>query len=232
MMHNASMASATRSYGGIAAEERRATRRRLLMEAALDLFAEDGARGVSKRAVCARARLNDRYFYEHFTDSDALLEAVVRDLTAQGLEAVGAATREAPADIRGQVRATADAALEFVTADPRIGKFVIGSSTSEPLQRARVDSTRAIAAAMSASIRELLGDTAASQLNTDLAAFALVSGATEVIVAWLRGEFDISRQHVADLVAGLLLATADISTALPKSPGGVKAAQPDSAANK
>jgi AcrR family transcriptional regulator len=212
-----SMASATRSYGGITAEERRATRRGALIEAALDLFAEGGVRAVSKRAVCARARLNDRYFYEHFTDSDALLEAIVRDLTALGLEAVGAATRETPADIRGQVRVTADAALEFLTADPRLAKLMIGSGTSDALQRARLDSTRAIAAAMSAGIRELLGDTAASQVDTDLAAFALVSGAIEVTAGWLRGEFEAGREHVADLVAGLLLATADISIALPGS---------------
>ena len=213
------MTFATRSYGGVTAEERRATRRAALIEAALDLFAEDGAKGVSKRAVCARAHLNDRYFYEHFTDSDALLEAVARDLTAMGLEAVGAATRGAPADIRAQVHATADAALEFLTADPRRGKLLLGSHTSDALQRARLDSTRAIATAMATGIRELLGDTAANQLDTDLAAFALVSGAMEVIAGWLRGEFDTSREHLADLVAGLLMATADISTALPRSVG-------------
>jgi len=133
------------------------------------------------------------------------------------LEAVGAATRETPADIRGQIRVTADAALEFLTADPRLAKLMIGSNTSDALQRARLESTRAIAAAMSAGTRELLGHNAASQLNTDLAAFAVVSGAIEVTTAWLRGEFDTSREHVADLVAGLLLATADISTALPES---------------
>jgi AcrR family transcriptional regulator len=76
-----SMATASRNYGGVTAEQRRAIRRAALVEAALDLFAEDGARAVSKRAVCARARLNDRYFYEHFADSDALLEAIARDLT-------------------------------------------------------------------------------------------------------------------------------------------------------
>ena len=211
------MTFATRSYGGVTAEERRATRRVALIEAALDLFAEDGARAVSKRAVCARARLNDRYFYEHFTDSDALLEAIARDLTAMGLDAVGAATRRAPADIRAQVHATADAALEFLTADPRRGKLLLGSHTSDALQRARLDSTRAISTAMAAGIRELLGDTAANQLDTDLAAFALVSGAMEVIAGWLRGEFVTSREHLADLVAGLLLALADISTALPGS---------------
>ena len=44
-----------------------------LLDAAMDLIAESGAGGVTKKAVCARARLNDRYFYEHFTDRDALV---------------------------------------------------------------------------------------------------------------------------------------------------------------
>lgn len=46
-----------------------------LIDAGLNLFVESGASGVTMRAVCARARLNDRYFYEHFTASDTLLEA-------------------------------------------------------------------------------------------------------------------------------------------------------------
>ncbi len=213
------MAIATRSYGGVTADERRATRRVALIEAALDLFAEDGARAVSKRAVCARARLNDRYFYEHFTDSDALIEAIVRDLTAEGLQAVKAATTSAAPDIRAQVRATADAALEFLTADPRRGQLLLRSHTSEVLQHARADSTRAISNAMAAMIRDPLGPAAASHLDTDLAAFALVSGAMEVIAGWLRGDFDTTREHLADIVAGLLLAVADISTALPGKAG-------------
>ncbi len=90
-----SMAAAGRAYGGVAAGERRANRRAVLMEAALDLFAEDGARAVSKRAICARARLNDRYFYEHFADADAVIEAIVQDGTVRGLEAVNAANQTA-----------------------------------------------------------------------------------------------------------------------------------------
>jgi hypothetical protein len=39
----------------------------------------------------------------------------------------------------------------------------------------------------------------------------------ELAAAWLRGDYDISRQHLADLVAAMLLAATDISTALPQS---------------
>jgi AcrR family transcriptional regulator len=209
------MASAKRGYGGISAPERSARRRADLIEAAIDLFAESGAGGVTKRAVCSRARLNDRYFYEHFTDSDALLEAVAEDMTAQGLEVVVAATLEAPSDIRAQVHAAADAVLDFFTLDPRRAQLLLGSQTTEVLQRARLVSTRAVASAMAAMARELLGDSAPSQLDTDLAAFTLVSGTMELVGAWLRGDFDISREHLADLMAAMLLATSHISTTLP-----------------
>lgn len=207
------MENTTRSYAGVAADERRATRRAALIEAALDLFAEDGPQAVSKRAVCARARLNDRYFYEHFADSDALVEEIVRELTAGGIQAVNAATGQAAPDLRAQIRATAEAALDFLTADPRRGTLLLGSHTSEVLQRARLTSTRAISDALSVTITEL-GASTADRLDTDLAVFALVSGVMELVAGWLRGDFDTGREHLADLIAGLLLSAADISSAL------------------
>jgi AcrR family transcriptional regulator len=211
------VAAATRSYGGLTADERRARRRAALIDAGLNLFAESGASGVTMRAVCVRARLNDRYFYEHFTDSDALLEAAAQDITAQGLQTVIAATVEAGSDIRDQVHAAADAALDFMIDDPRRSQLLLGSHTTEVLQRARLASTRAIANAMSGMAQDLLGDSAPPPLDTDLAAFTIVSGTMELAAAWLRGDYDISRQHLADLVAAMLLAATDISTALPQS---------------
>ncbi len=206
--------SAKQAYGGVAADERRAIRRAALMEAALDLFAEDGARGVSKRAICARARLNDRYFYEHFTDADAVLEAIVQDGTARGLEAVDVASQKAAPDIHAQVQATAVAALDFLTSDPRLVQLLLRSHTSEVLQRARRESARAIARAMAAMINKP-PNSSAGELDSEMAAYALVSGAMEVIAGWLRGEFDTNLEHLAGIVAGLLLAVADISTSLP-----------------
>jgi AcrR family transcriptional regulator len=208
--------AATRNYGGITADERRARRRAVLIDAGLNLFAESGASGVTMRSVCARARLNDRYFYEHFTDSDALLEAAAQDITAQGLLTIVAATVEAGSDVRDQVHAAAEAALDFMVDDPRRSQLLLGSHTVEVLQRARLASTRAIADAMSAMAQELLGSSAPPPLDTDLAAFTLVSGTMELVAAWLRGDYDINRQHLADLVAAMLMSATDISTALPK----------------
>ena len=42
----------------------------------------------------------------------------------------------------------------------------------------------------------------------------------EVIAGWLRGEFEVSQDHVAAIVAGLLLKTADLSAEL--ADGGIQ----------
>ncbi|MDT5068468.1 MAG: hypothetical protein QOK02_4623 [Mycobacterium sp.] len=211
------MSATKRGYGGISSEERRATRRVALMDAALDLLTESGVRGVTKKAVCARARLNDRYFYEQFDDAEALLEAVANDMTAAGLRAVATATLQAPTDVRARINAAADAAIEFVVADPRRANILLISHTDAVLQRIRLDSTRAIVRSMSAMTRDLLGESAPSQLDTDLAAFTIVTGVMELVAAWIRGEFDTSRVHLADVVATMLMTVAEISTTIPAS---------------
>jgi hypothetical protein len=122
----------------------------------------------------------------------------------------------APSDIRAQVHAAAAAAVDFLIADSRRGALLLGSQTTQVLQRARLTSTHAIANAMAAMTRELLGDSAPTPLDTDLAAFTLVSGTLELVAAWLRGDYAISREHLADLVAAMLLAVTNVSTALPK----------------
>ncbi|MFG1792239.1 TetR/AcrR family transcriptional regulator [Nocardia sp. NPDC049149] len=207
----------SRSYGGETAEQRRTRRRAALVEAALDLFAEGGLNQVTKRAVCARARLNDRYFYEHFADRDALLAAVAQDMTAQGLQVVVSATLEAPRDIRSQVHAAAEASLGFVIADPRRGQMVLAARASAVVDELRLASIRMIAKAMVAMNRELAGDAAPNELDSELAAFAIVSGVLELVAAWLRGEFDTSREHLTDVIATMMLGAAEISTALPAS---------------
>ncbi len=65
-----------RTWGGRTPEERRAQRRRKLIEAGLAIWLEHGWAAVTMRGVCTRAALNDRYFYEHFADRDELLGAV------------------------------------------------------------------------------------------------------------------------------------------------------------
>jgi AcrR family transcriptional regulator len=207
--------TANRTYGGLSADERRATRRRAILDAALDLFTEGGAQAVSKRAVCARARLNERYFYEQFSSADALLEAIIQDQTADVLGVVAAASAEVDGDLAARTRAIAGAALEFLAADPRRGALLLASYSSDVPQRTKRDSLSAIAKVIASLPPDPLAPAAADAADVELVAYGLVSGAMELIAGWLRGDLDISTARCADLVAGLLCSAPHVASTLP-----------------
>ncbi|MFB7718241.1 MULTISPECIES: TetR/AcrR family transcriptional regulator [unclassified Nocardia] len=210
--------AATRNYGGVSAADRRAIRRTALFEAALDLVTEEGASAVTKKAVCVRAGLTDRYFYEHFADRDALVESLAHELTEQGLAAGLAAIVAAEPQIPAQVHAAIEAAATFIDEDPRRGALLMCAPTIDAIQRARKDAISTVANTLSALIPELTGDDPADRTDTDMVCFTLIAGLVELGVAWLRGEFAVSRQHFIDLATAILLSGMRIPSQLPASP--------------
>jgi AcrR family transcriptional regulator len=70
------VATVTRQFRGVSADERLMQRRALLLEAALDEVGEVGVAQLRMNTVCKRARLTQRYFYEHFRNRDELLAAL------------------------------------------------------------------------------------------------------------------------------------------------------------
>lgn len=64
-----------RNYAGLSAEERRLARRERLIEGAIRAYGELGYRNTTVKAVCEAAGLTERYFYESFANSEALLMA-------------------------------------------------------------------------------------------------------------------------------------------------------------
>jgi AcrR family transcriptional regulator len=83
-----------RHYKGASAPERQAKRRKALIEASIRLYGEQGYRSVSNKAVCAAAGLTDRYFYESFSDSEALLLAGFETVTRWLIGAVDATAQD------------------------------------------------------------------------------------------------------------------------------------------
>src|ERR1700754_2671567 len=64
-----------RNYAGLSAQERRLARRERLIEGAIRAYGELGYRNTTVKAVCEAAGLTERYFYESFANSEALLVA-------------------------------------------------------------------------------------------------------------------------------------------------------------
>lgn len=65
-----------RTYGGLSQEKRKAMRRQQFMDAGLEVFGTEGFRAATVRRLCREANLTDRYFYEAFGSTEALLMAV------------------------------------------------------------------------------------------------------------------------------------------------------------
>jgi AcrR family transcriptional regulator len=114
---------AVRTYRGASAEERQATRRTRLLSACLDVVGEVGVLGVTVDAVCARAGLTKRYFYETFTDRDAALEAVTGDVYGSLHTSIVSALRRADGDGRARAAIAVEIFAATLDADPRIARL-------------------------------------------------------------------------------------------------------------
>ncbi|MGB3623045.1 MAG: TetR/AcrR family transcriptional regulator [Ketobacter sp.] len=75
-----------RTYGGLSEEERIQDRRERFLAAGLEIFGTLGIKGATVRALCREAGLTERYFYESFSDTEALFEAVYEQQSNKLLE--------------------------------------------------------------------------------------------------------------------------------------------------
>ncbi|MBT0567191.1 TetR/AcrR family transcriptional regulator [Williamsia sp. CHRR-6] len=130
-----------RRYGGVEQEDRRQLRRQALLEAGLEEFGTRGYQRVTVKQICERAGLTQRYFYESFTDREALLVGVYDSITATVRERTQAAI-----DVDSPLETMIDTALtvfvELLTSDRRRARImlleVIGVSPELEARRYRV----------------------------------------------------------------------------------------------
>jgi AcrR family transcriptional regulator len=159
-------------------------------------------------------KLNPRYFYESFEDLDALLVAVFDRIAAEALEAVLQALESAPDDALGRSRAVIAAFVDLMTADPRKGRVAfIEAMGSEALMRRRLDVLQQFAELTAHQGREFLGSETIDQRSAELTAQILMGGLAEVVIAWLEGRLDVTRDRLVEHCAAIFAATAGVSSA-------------------
>lgn len=197
---------AARTYGGATTQERRDRRRAALVDATLDVVARDGVAALGVKAICTAAGLNNRYFYEQFRDCDEALMALNDLIVMRATAAFAQVIATTEADAYTRLRACVAAAIDFVTDDPRIGRFVVESQTTEQLRARRQQLVVALAELMLTG-RELLGPDAPSEEDSRLIALSVVSGGLELSVMWLRGDLDIDRERLIDFITAHILSS-------------------------
>jgi AcrR family transcriptional regulator len=193
---------------GLSPEERRAARRALLLDTAYDLLGTEGADATTVRAVCQRARLNPRYFYESFDDLDALLVAVYdRVVEALAVEVLRAQA-DAPGDARSQLRVALERSVHFVDEDRRRGRVMyVEALGNEALNRRRKEAGHTLVGLVAAAGEDARG-------VARIGASILVGGVSELLVEWLEGRIDATRDQLVDAATDLLVALADATAAL------------------
>lgn len=185
-----------RHYGGHSTEQRRLARRERLIEAATRVYGEVGYRNATVKAVCEAAALTERYFYESFANSEALLIAAFDTVSRRLLDHLEAirAGHTGSADERGH--AVLRAYYQTLKDDPvRAQLFVVEIARVGPA----VDE---VGAALLREFGEMLSRTVAPQANarlksTELVRAGAVGAMIQIAKAWIRSGYAKSVDAVA-----------------------------------
>ncbi|MBF6298787.1 TetR/AcrR family transcriptional regulator [Nocardia amamiensis] len=198
--------TAQRTYGGISAQERRAQRRVALLEAALEIIGTEGLEKLTVSGLCARAGLNERYYYENFDSRDAVLAALIDKIAEELADAILAAVRAAQdgsvrtPDTRATAHAAITAGVHLLTDDPRKAKVALVAGMATPELRARTTETVRVFARMVAAegIDFYRIGAAAPDPAIDFRAMYLVGGLVQTLTAWLHGDLELSRDELIE----------------------------------
>ncbi|MCM6777998.1 TetR/AcrR family transcriptional regulator [Nocardia sp. CDC159] len=188
---------AQRTYGGVSAEERRAQRRAALLEAALEIIGSQGVDKLTVAGLCARAGLNERYYYEQFDSRDAVLIALLDGMAEELAAAIAAALHTAPADTRGMAEAAVRAGIEVLTDDPRKARVALILSAATPELRSRtLETIRSFANLVAAQGSYLDIGGAGVDPAIPFRATYLVGGLVQVLTGWLHGDLPMTRDEL------------------------------------
>lgn len=117
--------SPARRYRGADADERRAQRRCQLVAAAIQVYGERGYQHSTVKAVCEAAGLTERYFYESFANSEALLAASFETVTQVLLQQLVEAGEAAGRSGRRRALAMLQAYFGALQRDPRSARVFL-----------------------------------------------------------------------------------------------------------
>lgn len=198
MCQDVVMTEVVRPWRGVSAEDRRAERRSKLLEACLDLIGEGGVAAVTAEAVAARAELSKRYFYESFSDRDALLVAASDGVFAAVEEALQEQLSGLSDEPEGRIRGTVSTLVKALTRDARGARLYMESAQHPALEGRRLAAYEQFARLLDDS---LLGGRAQQGPHGHAVSLLLVAGTTEVLSRWLAGDLDLDEDAVVRTIS-------------------------------
>lgn len=196
-----------RTYRGESLDVRRTERREKLLTAALDCFGTAGYHATSVRNICHTAGLTERYFYESFPHSEALLQALYEQLTRTLEIEIIKAIDDAKPDAVAMSRAALDVYYRR-NEDPRIARVthfeILGvSSTIDHSYRQCMGRF----AQMIANVMDAVAPVAnRTPQQLELTSAGMVGAVVQITMHWAMSEYRASRAEVVE--SALLLFSA------------------------
>ncbi|MBC7301958.1 MAG: TetR/AcrR family transcriptional regulator [Nocardia sp.] len=201
--------AAQRTYGGVSAQQRQSQRRAALLDAALEIVASDGQAKLTVAGLCARAGLNERYYYESFPNREAVLEALLDRIAEELAAAIALALTAAVKDSRSQAHAAISAGIAVLTDDPRKGRAALITSVATPELRARTARTvSGFARLVAAEGTGFYGATAPEPI-VDFRALYLIGGLVQTLTVWLAGDLGLTREELVDQITEVFVLLGD-----------------------
>ncbi len=189
----------TRTYRGVAAADRQAQRRVQLLDATLDLWGDPARPRVTMTAVCQRAGLTERYFYESFNHLDEALLAVLEQIADQIERTTTEALHAVGGDPTDRVHASITAFVQILTDDPRKGRAaIIESAHGETTRELRALLLRRFAELSASEARRLYGAQSWPEAEGALMATMFVGGVAQLVTSWLDGSLPATPGEIVD----------------------------------
>lgn len=202
------VAEAVRPYRGVSADDRRALRRAQLLEACLDVVLESGVAGTTAEAICAKAGLSKRYFYENFADREAVLLAALDSFFEAARVAVTPALVAPATSTDERLTRTVATLVSAVSADERAARLYVESSRHPVLEQRRTAAYDEFADLILRHAFEV--DMEPANPRAQAVALLIVSGTTEVVARWLAGDLDLDEAALVETISSIGLASAGV----------------------
>jgi AcrR family transcriptional regulator len=200
---------AGRPYGGRSPEERRAERRRRLLDAAVELYGTRGFHATSVAQLCREARVAPAKFYDAFASSEDLLIELCGEIMAPVRARVLAALAAAAPDVEAMTRASVHAYCHGVLDDPRRARILClefpgASLAAEAGRRQQIEEFATLSLAGFQALLQMRPDGARPLDDGQLAlvATALMGATHEAMRHWLSSPEP--RPLVDDVVEALM----------------------------
>lgn len=190
-----------RRIRGLDAEQRRAQRKDLLLDAALELFTTRGYTNTSIELICQTAYVSTKSFYALFDNREDCFVALYERTTQHYRDHMGATLGQSPEGEQTAVRYLLRTYVDMLADDPRKAQVTFGDArlASPTIERARRDNRR-----WAAEFLELIWQRYGTDGDHHRIAIAVIGGIFDVIADWLHDSdpADITTRHtlVDDLI--------------------------------